>query len=291
MAIVVTGATGHLGRLVVESLLKRGVPAENVVATGRRVETIADLAERGVDVRRAEFDRPDTLATAFAGAAVVLLVSGSEFGTRVAGHRAVVEAARAAGAGRIVYTSAPHADTSTMLLARDHRATEEIVTASGLPWTVLRNGFYHEVYTDQLPSYLQQGAIVGAAGTGRISGAARADLADAAAAVLTGDGHAERTYELGGDEAFTMPEFAAELSRQSGRTIPYRTVPVAEYQAALEGFGLPSPVAEVYADIDRGIEAGLVHIETGDLRALIGRPTTPLSQSIADALAHLSRSS
>jgi len=162
MAIVVTGATGHLGRLVVESLLKRGVPAENVVATGRRVETIADLAERGVDVRRAEFDRPDTLATAFAGAAVVLLVSGSEFGTRVAGHRAVVEAARAAGAGRIVYTSAPRADTSTMLLARDHRATEEIVTASGLPWTVLRNGFYHEVYTDQLPSYLQQGAIVGA---------------------------------------------------------------------------------------------------------------------------------
>jgi NAD(P)H dehydrogenase (quinone) len=172
-----------------------------------------------------------------------------------------------------------------MLLARDHRATEEIVKASGLPWTLLRNGFYHEVFTDQIPSYLQQGAIVGAAGTGRISGATRADLADAAAAALTGDGHAGRTYELGGDEAFTMPELAAELSRQTGRTIPYRTVPVAEYQAMLEGFGLPAPVAEVYADIDRGIEADQIYIDTGDLRELIGRPTTPLSQSIAEALA------
>jgi len=285
MTIVVTGATGHLGRLTVESLLKRNVPAEQIVATGRRTDTIADLAERGVQVRLADFDRPDTLPAAFAGASVVLLVSGTDIGNRVAGHGAAVAAARAAGAGRIAYTSIAYADTTNLLLAQDHRATEELIRASGLPWTFLRNSFYLEVYTDQIPTYLQHGAIVGAAGDGRISGATRADFAEAAAAVLTGDGHQGKAYELGGDEAFTLPALAEELSVQAGRTIAYTNVTVAEHRATLEGFGIPAPAAEVYADIDRGIAEGLIYSPSGELRTLIGRPTTPLAQAIAEALA------
>lgn len=288
MTIVVTGATGHLGRLTVESLLKRGVPAERITATGRRVDTIDDLAERGVRVRPADFDRPETLPAAFAGASVVLLVSTTEVGTRVPGHRAAVEAAAAAGARHIVYTSASYADTTTMLLANDHRATEEIIKAGGLAWTFLRNAFYLEVYTGQIASYLQQGAVVGAAGDGRISGAARADFAEAAAAVLAavvaGVDHAGRVYELGGDEAFTLTDLAAAVSARSGTAIAYRNVSVAEHRATLEGFGLPPAAAEVFADIDRAIADGELHSPSGDLRALIGRPTTTLAQAVAEAI-------
>jgi NAD(P)H dehydrogenase (quinone) len=284
MSIIVTGATGHLGRLAVESLLKRGVPAEQIVAAGRKVDTIDDLAEQGVRVQAIDYDRPETLGPAFEGASKLLLISGSELGQRIPQHRHAVDAAVAAGVGLIAYTSAPRADTTSMLLAREHRATEEMIQASGLPFVLLRNDWYLELYTDQIPNYLTQGEIVGSAGDGRISAASRADFAEAAAVVLTSEGHEGMVYELAGDEAFTQAELAAELSRQTGRPIAYRDVPLAETKARLLGFGLPEEVATVIADVDRAIAAGDLLVTSGDLSRLIGRPTTRLSQAVAGAL-------
>jgi NAD(P)H dehydrogenase (quinone) len=284
MSIIVTGATGHLGRLAVESLLKRGVPAEQIVAAGRKVDKIDDLAARGVQVRPIDYDRPETLGVAFEGASKLLLISGSELGRRIPQHQHAVDAAKAAGVELIAYTSAPHADTTPMLLAHEHRATEEMIRASGLPFVLLRNDWYLEVYTEQIGNYLAQGEIVGSAGDGRVSAAARADFAEAAAVVLTGDGHEGKVYELAGDEAFTQAELAAELSRQTGKAIAYRDVPLADTKARLLGFGLPEEAATVIADIDRAVAAGELLVTSGDLSRLIGRPTTRLSQAVADAL-------
>ncbi len=197
MTVVVTGATGHLGRLAVESLLDRGVAPEQIVATGRNVEKLADLAARGVVVRRADFDDPSTLAAAFAGADKVLLVSGSEVGKRVQQHTNAIDAAKAAGVALIAYTSIPYADRSSLLLAEEHAATERVLAASGVPHVLLRNSWYLENYTAQLPTYLEHG-VAGAAGSGRVSAAARRDFAEAAATVLIEDGHAGAVYELGG---------------------------------------------------------------------------------------------
>lgn len=284
MSIVVTGATGHLGRLTVESLLAQGVPAAEIVATGRSLDKIGDLAARGVTVRHADFDDPATLKDAFAGADKVLLVSGSEPGKRIPQHQAAVDAAREAGVSLLVYTSAPRADSTTLKLAEDHAATEKYIRDSGLPFTFLRNSWYLEVYTDQIPTQLEHG-VTGAAGDGLISGAARADYAAAAAAVLVAPDQAGKVYELGGDTAFTLTEYAAELSRQSGKTIEYHEIPLEAYTKMLEGFGLPRPLAEVIADIDAGIKRGDVLSDSGELSRLIGRPTTTLSAAIAAALA------
>src|SRR3954447_22042648 len=224
MSIVVTGATGHLGRLVVEALLARGVPAQEIVATGRRVETLADLTDRGVVVRHADYTDPASLRAAFDGAEKLLLVSGSEVGQRVAQHGNAIAAARDAGVRLIAYTSITRADTSTLQLAQEHRATEEALAASGVPHVLLRNSWYLENYTAQLPAYLQHG-IVGAAGTGQVSAATRADYAEAAAAVLATEGHDGAVYELRG-APFTMEDLAAAVSAATGRTVAYTDVPV-----------------------------------------------------------------
>jgi NAD(P)H dehydrogenase (quinone) len=286
VSIVVTGATGHLGRLVVESLIERGVPAGQIVAAGRNTDKIADLAERGVQVRHLDFDAPETLAPAFAGADKLLLVSASEIGKRVPQHRNAVDAAKAAGVGLIVYTSAPKADTTPMRLADEHRATEELIRASGVPFVFLRNCWYLEIYTQQIPTNLQHGAVIGSAGDGKVSGASRADFAEAAAAVLTADAaeHAGKVYELGGDEAFTMSDLAEEITRQSGTKVVYQNLPLEDYQKALEGFGIPTEVAAVLADVDRNIPGGALYVPTGHLRTLIGRPATTLSAAVTRAL-------
>jgi NAD(P)H dehydrogenase (quinone) len=284
MSVVVTGATGHLGRLVVEALLDRGVPATDIVAAGRNVEKLNDLAERGVAVRRIDFTEPETLTAAFAGADRVLLVSGSEVGRRADQHRNAIEAAREAGVGLLVYTSIAKADTTQMLLAAEHLETEKAIRASGVPFTLLRNGWYLENYTEQLPVTLQHGAILGSAGDGRVSAATRADFAAAAAAVLTGEGHAGQVYELGGDDAFTMPELAAEISKQSGTEVAYRDLPVEEYTQVLVGVGLPEQAAAVFADSDAGVARGELFVDSGDLSRLIGRPTTSAAEAIATAL-------
>ncbi|GAB7052768.1 SDR family oxidoreductase [Catenuloplanes indicus] len=281
--IVVTGATGHLGRLVVEDLLERGVPAGEIVAAARTPAKAADLAARGVQVREADYDRPETLATAFAGATKALLVS-SEPGNRVAQHRAVVDAAKAAGVGLFAYTSIVNADTTRMDLAADHKATESAIRESGLPYVFLRNSWYFENYTGQFAQTLQNGAILGAAGEGRISAASRADYAAAAAAVLTTDGPTGVAYELGGDVAITLAELAAEVTAQSGTQVVYRDLPVAEFEKTLAGFGMPAPVAALFADVDANIARGALHTGTGDLSRLSGRPTTSLADAVAAGL-------
>lgn len=282
MSIVVTGATGHLGRLVVESLLSRGVPAGEIVAIGRDVGRIDDLAARGVTVRRADYEDPGSLRAAFAGAEKVLLISASEMGQRLHQHRNAVEAAKAAGVGLIVYTSAPNAGTAGYTIAADHRATEELIEASGLPYVILRNGWYLENYTPQLLTYLEYG-IAGAAGDGRISAATRADLAAAAAAALTTEGHGGHVYELGG-EPFTMAELAAEISRQAGREVTYTDLPEQEYARFLAGAGVQEAFAAVLADSDRAAARGELYADRADLEKLLGRPVTPLAEAIRAAL-------
>ncbi|GAB3160290.1 SDR family oxidoreductase [Microbispora hainanensis] len=281
--IVVTGASGHLGRLVVEELAGH-VPASHIVAAVRSPQKAADLAERGVQVREADYDRPDTLGPAFKGAAKVLLISGSEVGRRVGQHKAVVDAAKAAGVELLAYTSILHADTTPLGLAPEHKATEEYIRASGVPFAFLRNGWYHENYVATARQAVQSGVIAGSARDGRVASAARADFAAAAAAVLTGDGHRSAVYELTGDVAWSLPELAALVSELSGAPVEYRDLPVAEYAKILEAHGLPEPVAAMFAQTDAGIADGWLGATPGDLSRLIGRPATPLRDTLAEAL-------
>jgi NAD(P)H dehydrogenase (quinone) len=280
MTIAITGATGHLGRLVLERLTSR-IPEGHIVALVRSPEKAADL---GVTVRTADYDRPETLGPALRGIDTLLLISGSEVGKRSAQHRNVVEAARQAGVERIVYTSLLHADRSSLDLAAEHLASEAAVKESGIAFTILRNGWYTENYTGSIPGAVAGGTFLGSAGQGRISSATRADYADAAVAVLTGEGHEGNTYELAGDEAWTLEDLAAEVSRQTGRTITYRNLPEDEYANALQGFGLPTGLAKSIAGWDAAAAQGALFDDSHQLSRLIGRPTTPLSVAVADAL-------
>lgn len=280
MTIVVTGATGHFGRLAVEALLRRGVPAGQIVAVGRGVEKIKDLADRGVIVRKASYDDPESLRAAFAGADRLLFVSGSEVGQRVAQHRNVVAAAKDAGISKIAYTSAPHADTSNMILAGEHLATERALGESGIPSVFLRNSWYLENY--DLKGALEQG-LHGAAGEGKLSIATRADLAEAAAAAIAADGFDQQVYELGG-EGVTLTELAAEVSRQSGRDVTYTDLSPEKFTEFLVSVGLPEQFAAVLADSDKNAAAGALYTGTEDLQKLLGRPATPLADAVRAAL-------
>ncbi|MEV0129131.1 SDR family oxidoreductase [Dactylosporangium sp. NPDC050688] len=278
MTITVTGATGQLGRFVVAALKGQGA---DVVAAVRDTDKGKDL---GVPVRLADYDRPETLVPAFEGTDRLLFVSGSEAGRRVEQHRAVVEAAVKAGVGHLVYTSITRADTSINPLAPEHRATEELIVASGLPYTFLRNNWYLENYTGNLGTALEHGVILGAARDGRVAAATREDFAAGAVAVLTGEGHAGRIYEVGGDVAFSMADVAATVTAQSGTEVAYQDLPEADYAQALIGFGLPEGFARVLAAADASIAQGSLDVVTGDLSALIGRPTTTLAEAVAAAL-------
>jgi NAD(P)H dehydrogenase (quinone) len=285
MTIAVTGATGPFGRHAIESLLDRGVPADQIVAIGRDQARLDQLRELGVTVRPADYDDPASLRAAFAGADRLLFVSGSEVGRRIPQHQAVIAAAGSAGIGLVVYTSAPKADTSDMGLAEEHRATERALIASGLPYVFLRNGWYIENYTARLPVILEHG-LIGAAGDGLISVATRNDLAEAAAAVLAGEGHQGRVYELGG-QSFTLAVLAAEIARQSGRDVSYTDLAEDAYAKALQDAGLPAPVAAVLADSDRAASHGALYVEGNDLEQLLGRPVTPWPEVVRAALATL----
>lgn len=287
--IVITGANGQLGRLVIQQLLQRGVAPGQIVAAVRSPAKAADLAVLGLQVREADYNRPETLDGAFAGATQLLLISSSEVGQRLPQHRAVVEAAQRAGVAHLAYTSLLHADHSPLGLAAEHVATEALIAASGLPHTLLRNGWYSENYLASVPAALQHGAFIGSAGEGRIASAARADYAAAAAAVLTrpapSNAAASTVLELAGDSSYTLAELASELSRRSGRSIPYVNLPQADFAAALKGAGLPGPLAELLADSDAGAAQGGLFDDGRQLSALIGRPTEPLAEALARVLA------
>ena len=284
MSIVITGASGQLGGLTVEALLARGVPAADIVATGRDIATLKGLADRGVVVRRADFAEPDSLAAAFDGADRLLLISTTTVDERVANHRRAIDAAVAAGVSLVAYTSMSHADRATTILAATHRATEDYLRERAVPSVMLRNSWYLENYTAQLPQILGNGALVGAAGQGRISAASRADYADAAAVVLTTKGHVGEVYELGGDEAFTLAELTATISAVSGKRITYTDLPADGLAQVLTRAGLPAELAHVLVDADLGMSRSELFTASGDLRRLIGRPTTPPADAIADAL-------
>jgi len=281
MKIGVTGATGQLGRLVVEQL-KAKVSTDSIVALVRTPEKAADL---GVEARAFDYTKPEGLVASLKGIDKLLLISGTEIGQRLPQHKAVIEAAKQAGVKLFVYTSILHADTSSLGLAGEHLGTEDALKASGLTYTILRNGWYTENYTGSAKGAIGAGAFIGCAGNGKIASAARVDFAAAAAVVLAGAGHENKTYELAGDAAYTLTELAAEISRQTGKTIPYNNLTEAEYAGILKSFGLPEALAQMLADSDTGATKGGLFDDSKVLSKLIGRPTTPLANVLADAIA------
>jgi NAD(P)H dehydrogenase (quinone) len=280
MKIAITGATGQLGRIVIKKL-KEKVAGENIVALARSMPKAADL---GVEVREADYDKPETLNNALRGIETLLLISGSEVGKRAPQHKNVIGAAKSAGVTWIVYTSILRADTSTISLAAEHLATETALKRSGISYTLLRNGWYTENYTGSIPGALAGGVLSGSAGDGKISSAARVDFAEAAVTVLTGAGHQGKVYELAGDEAYTLSDLAAEVSRQSGKNIRYNNLPEKEYAALLMSFGLPEALAHAIAGWDVSALKGDLFDDSRRLSRLIGRPTTPLSVVVKEAL-------
>ncbi len=276
----VTGASGKLGRLAVQELLARSVPASDIVAIVRSPAKATDLAERGVQVREGDYSRPDTLGVALAEVERVLLVSSSEPGQRVLHHASVIAAAKAAGASRIVYTSMLNVDNTTNPLAGEHQDTEQALRDAGVPFTLLRNGWYTENYTDQIGQYLERGEIIGAAGHGRISAATRQDYAEVAAVALLQDQDGNRTFELGGP-AFDLPELAQVISETNGRSVTYRNLPVEEYTTELQQAGLDEGTAQFVAALDASIANGDLETDSQDLTRLLGRPATPLTDVVS----------
>lgn len=281
--IAVTGASGHLGRLTVEALLKKTAPS-NIVAIVRSPEKAADLAAKGVVVREGDYNRPETLPAALAGVSKLLLVSSNELGKRPEQHKAAIDAAKAAGVSFIAYTSLLKADSTPALLAEEHKATEQYLRECGVSFALLRNGWYTENHTASLPASIAHGAVIGAAGDGRFATAARADYAEAAAVVLITEGHASKTYELAGDSSYNYTEFAAETAKVSGQPVVYLRMSEPEYEKALTSFGLPGALAHILADADATAIRGTLDTASRDLSTLIGRPTTPWQQTVAESL-------
>ncbi|WP_321518499.1 SDR family oxidoreductase [uncultured Bacteroides sp.] len=281
MKIGVTGATGQLGCIVVEKLKER-VSAESIVALVRNPEKALDL---GVKARVFDYSKPESLAESLQGIDSLLLISGNELGQRAQQHGNVIDAAKKAGVKWIVYTSVLHADTSTLSLAAEHLLTEAALKASGVPYTILRNGWYTENYTGSISGAIAAGALIGSAGDGKIASAARADYAEAAAVVLTSEGNVGKVYELAGDEFYTLADLAAEVSRQTGKNISYSNLPEAEYANILKSFNLPEGLALALAGWDVSASKNDLFDDAHQLSRLIGRPTTPLAKVVADALA------
>lgn len=281
--IAITGVSGQLGQLVVEELLKT-VAADQLVAIVRNPAKIQAFADRGVQVRAASYEDKAALEQALTGVEKLLLISSSEVGQRAVQHRNVIEAAKEAGVKLIAYTSVLHADSSPLGLAEEHVATEKMLQQSGIPFVLLRNGWYTENYLASVPPALQHGAFIGSAGEGKIASATRADYAAAAAKVMTLDNQAGKIYELAGDHAWTLAELTTELTKQSGKTVVYQNLPEADFKAALLGAGLPEGLAALLANSDVGASKGGLFDDSRQLSQLIGRPTTPLADSLRAAL-------
>lgn len=284
MSIVVIGATGKLGRLVVEDLLAKNVPAGDIVAAGRNQTALEELGALGVRTATVDFGRPDTIGAALSAGDTLLLISGSEVGRRIDQHRNVIEAAKAAGVARIVYTSAPQATTSALILAPEHKATEELIVASGLPYTILRNGWYNENYVATVDQARQTGVVLASAGDGKVSSANRSDYAEAAAVVLTQDGHEGKVYELSGDTAWDQSHLASVIGEIIGSPVTYRSVTPEEQAAILKEAGLDEGTIGFVVGLDGNIRDGLLGETSGELAALIGHPTVPLAEGLRAAV-------
>lgn len=280
MKIGITGATGQLGRLVVDYAKKSTSPS-NIVALVRDPEKAKDL---GVEVRAFDYNKPEALEAQLKGIDRLLLISGSEIGKRVQQHENVIKAAKAAGIKLLAYTSLLHTDSSPIFLASEHLPTEKILRASGITYVILRNGWYTENYTQSISQNITAGAVFGCAGQGKISAAARKDYAEAAAVVLTGEGHEFKIYELAGDESFTLSDLAAEISKQTGKKIVYNNLSEAELVEVLKNAGLPEQMAGAFASIDTHIANGALYDNSHQLSQLIGRKTTPLSAVVKEAI-------
>jgi NAD(P)H dehydrogenase (quinone) len=277
--IAVTGASGQLGRLIIQFLIER-VAADQVTALVRDPGKAQDLAEQGVVVRRFDYNEPETLTAALEDVDRLLLISSNEAAIRVAQHRSVIDAAKAAGVKLLAYTSVLHADISILGLAADHRDTEETLKASGVPYVLLRNGWYSENYLASVPAAIEHGALLGSAADGRISSAPRADYAQAAAVVLTTEGQAGKVYELAGDSSYTLTELASMISQKVAKPVVYQNLPQAEFEAVLISVGLPAGLAALLADSDAAAAKGALFDESGVLGKLIGRATTPILDSL-----------
>lgn len=281
--IAITGATGQLGHHVLQNLLNT-VPAGQIVAIVRNPAKAEALSQQGVVVRQADYSDEAALTAALQGVDKLLLISSSEVGQRAVQHRNVINAAKAAGVKFIAYTSLLHADKSPLGLADEHIATEQMLADSGIAYALLRNGWYTENYLASAPPSIEHGVFIGAAGNGKIASATRADYAAAAARVIAEEGHAGKVYELAGDEAWTLSELAAELSKQSGKNVVYQNLSEADFAAALKGVGLPAGLADMLADSDTGASKGGLFDNSRTLSKLIGRPTTPLAESVKGIL-------
>ena len=281
--IAITGATGQLGQLVIEQLLKT-VPGSQIVAIVRNPAKAESLSNQGINVRQADYTDQAAFTTALAGVDKLLLISSSEVGQREPQHKNVIRAAKAAGVKFIAYTSLLHADKSPLGLAAEHVETENMLAESGIPFALLRNGWYSENYLASAPAALAHGVFIGSAAEGKIASATRADYAAAAAHVISTDGHAGKVYELAGDEGWTLSQLAAELSKQSGKTVVYQNLSEADFAAALKGVGLPDVFANLLANSDIGASKGGLFDDSHTLSKLIGRPTTLIATSVKDIL-------
>lgn len=279
MKIGVTGATGQLGKLVVDQL-KGKVGKESIVALVRDPEKAKNL---GVETRLFDYDKPGGLNEQLKGIDRLLLISANEIGKRARQHKNVIDAAKNAGVKWLVYTSLLHADSTTINLAAEHLDTEKMVRASGLEYTILRNGWYTENYTGSIGGALAGGAFIGSAGSGKISSASRADYAEAAATVVSDGSHKGKVYELAGDTAYTLNDLAAEISKHAGKVIPYRNLPEAEYAKILESFGIPKGIADAIASWDVSASKGDLFDNSRQLSKLIGRQTTPMAETVKSA--------
>ncbi|MFF2271772.1 SDR family oxidoreductase [Agromyces sp. NPDC058136] len=284
MTILVTAASGQLGRLVVDALLARGVAPAELVATARDTAKLADASSRGVRTAELDYDRPETIAAALDGVDAVLLISGDAPGSRAQGHRNVIDAAKAAGVAKLVYTSVPQATTAEFVLAPDHKATEEAIAASGVPAVIARHNWYTENYGTAVARAAETGVIAGSAGDGLVASATRADLAAGLAALLTEDGHLGEVYDFTGDQAWSFEELAAAASEITGREVVYTPLTADEHVAALESAGLDAGTAGFVAGIDDGIRRGVLAGASDTLARLIGRPTTSLVDGLRAAV-------
>lgn len=280
MKIAITGATGQLGHIIISKLIEK-LGATQLVALVRNTAKAADL---GVEARTFDYNKPETLVPALQNIDKLILVSGSEVGQRAQQHANVIEAAKKAGVKHIIYTSLLHADTSSLSLAAEHVFTENSIKSAGIPYTILRNSWYNENYYGSITGAVAGGALIGSAGDGKITSAARKDYADAAVKVLTTENQEGKTYELAGDVFYTLTDLAAEISKQTGKDIPYKNLPASDYVEILKSFGIPEGMAQAIAGWDVSTSKNDLFDDGKQLSQLIGHATTPLSEMVAEAL-------